>query len=1409
MTRVPRDRPLPLSFAQQRLWFIHELDPASAAYHVPLALRVHGALDVPALERSIRETVRRHEALRTVFTAVDGEPFQVVTESLPLFLPEVDLRGFAGEAREAELRRLADEEAARPFDLERGPLLRAMLARADAEEWMLLLTMHHVVSDEWSVGVLVREVCALYAAFSAGREPELPELPVQYADFAVWQRAWLSGEVLERQIAWWRERLEGAPALLELPTDRPRPAVASGCGEVHTFRLPAETVRLLRVLARREGATLYMAALAAFDALLARYSGREDVVVGTPIANRTRRETEGLIGFFVNTLALRQDLSGDPEFTGLLARVRETTLGAFQHQDLPFERLVEELAPERSLAHAPLFQVMFSLQTPRGEEAAPRLPGVRLSPARGEVPAARFPGIRDALFDLELELVEEGDGLAGSLRYRTDLFDGATARRIAAHYRTLLDAAATAPGTPLSRLPLLPPEEHEQLLAFGTGPAAKTPAAPVHCVIAAQARRTPEATAVVHGDERLTYAELDARANRLANRLRAAGVGPGARVGLCVERGPAVLVGILGTWKAGGVYLPLEPGHPPERLAFLLADSGADTVVAEPHLASLLPERAARVVLLGPESGGSASDPGVHVAPDDLAYLIYTSGSTGTPKAVMAAHAQLAHTLHAARAVLRFHSGDQVAALASVAFDISLLELLAPLAAGAAVRVVPRTEVVNVEALVETVRQATVLHAVPALMRLVIDAARERGGLPGLRTLLIGGDTVPPDLLEEMREAFPGARTHVLYGPTEATIICTTWAVPDAGRIDGHPIGVPLPGVRLRVRDAGGEPVPIGVPGEIWISGGGVTRGYLARPELTVERFVEVEGEPAYRTGDRARWRADGVLEFLGRADEQVKIRGFRIEPGEVEAALREALGVREAVVLAREDAPGDRRLVAYVVPEHAGGATAAEAGGEQVEAWEAVFDDTYARDTEEADPSLNLTGWNSSFTGEPIPREEMREWVERTVERILALRPERVLEIGCGTGLLLFRVAPHAAHYHGTDFSRVALEFVKRHLGAMPQVRLSRRRADRLEGLEGEGFDTVVLNSVAQYFPGVDYLLDVLEGAAACVRPGGRIFVGDVRSLRLLPALHASVELFRAPDDLPVEHLRARVHRGVSEEQELTVDPALFEALRTRIPRIGRVVVQAKRGKYDNEVSRYRYDAVLHLDAGPPPEAPACRWSDLVDVEARLIASPGALAVLGVPDARVGRDVRALELTDPRAGVATVAEVRRALAEVDPGVDPEALWALGERLGRRVEVRPGRAGEVDVLFHPACGGEVAFPARGAEVAPWAQYAGDPQRGRRMRELVPALRASLRGKLPEYMIPSAFVVLESFPVTAVGKVDRAALPAPDRGRSAGAGEHVAPRTSLEVRLAAVWAGALGVERVGARDDFFALGGHSL
>ncbi|HEX7243926.1 MAG TPA: amino acid adenylation domain-containing protein, partial [Longimicrobiaceae bacterium] len=778
----------------------------------------------------------------------------------------------------------------------------------------------------------------------------------------------------------------------------------------------------------------------------------------------------------------------------------------------------------------------------------------------------------------------------------------------------------------------------------------------VHDLVAEQAERTPGATAVSVDGRALSYAELAAAADRLARFLRARGVGAETRVGVCLERTAELPVALLATLRAGAAYVPLDPTYPAERLARTLADSGAPVLLTTGGLAGRFAGWRGEVVDLEAERERIASErpdaPGVEVDPDQLAYVIYTSGSTGLPKGVAVPHRALASYLAWMQRAFPLAAGDRVLQRASAGFDASVWEFWAPLLAGATLVVSPPEAQRDPAELLRVLEREriTVLQVVPSLLHPLLEQPGLEEACGTLRRLFCGGEALGAELAGRAGAAVD-AQVVNLYGPTEATIYATAHVF--AGEAGATvPIGRAVDRVRTYVVDEGGALAAGGGTGELYLGGVQVARGYLGRPELTAERFVPdpFSGEPGarlYRTGDGVRELGPGTLEYLGRIDHQVKIRGFRIEPGEIEAVLREQPGVREAVVLAREDRPGERRLVAYLLPEGGTPAGAEDAAG-QLADWETVFEDTYAGAVEGQveDPMLNLVGWNSSYTGEPIPREEMREWVERTVERILALRPERVLEIGCGTGLLLFRVAPHTGLYHGTDLSAAALALVSRHAGALPQVRLSRRAADRLEGLGGEGFDTVVLNSVVQYFPGVDYLARVLEGAVSVVRPGGRVFVGDLRSLPLLPAFHASVELFRAPGELAAEHLDARIRGGVREEQELVVHPAFWEALRVRVPRIGRVSMQVKRGGHDNEVVRYRYDVVLHLDAPAAPGAEACGWSEaggVAGVRERLASAPGALAVTGVPDARVSGDLRLLDLLG-RGGHADVAELRRAL---------------------------------------------------------------------------------------------------------------------------------------------------------------------
>ncbi|HEV2728127.1 MAG TPA: amino acid adenylation domain-containing protein, partial [Solirubrobacterales bacterium] len=965
LARVSREQELPLSFAQQRLWFLDRLEPGSGFYNSGKAVRLGGALDVRALRRALSEVVRRHEALRTTFPAVEGRPVQLVHEARPLPLDVEDLTALPEGGREAEARRLGAEEASRPFDLSAGPLLRARLLRLGPEEHVLLLTMHHIVSDGWSMSVLVNEVTALYAAYARGEESPLEELPVQYADYAVWQREYLRGEVLEKELSYWRAQLGGGPAVLELPTDRPRPAVQSYRGALAPFRLPEEVADSLRGLGRGEGCTLFMTLLAAFDVLLYRYTGQEDICVGTPVAGRTRAELEPLIGFFVNTLVLRADASGGVTFVELMRRVREVSLGAYAHQEVPFEKLVEELQPERDPSRSPLFQVMFSLlhaAGARGEAGGSPGPSVPLGLAGGEGEVA-------AKFDLTLSVTETGGGLLGVVEYNTDLFDRETAERMARHWERLLRSAAAegGAGRRVGELEMLSEQEHYQLL-YGWNETAVEPPSPaaVHALFERQAASTPDAEALVCGDASLTYSELNARANRLARHLRSLGVGPEVRAALLTDKGPDAYVSLLAIFKAGGVYVPLDPRHPRERLRFMLADSGARLLLTQRHLIPSLPEHACEVFLLDEQRGElcsySAEDVGVEVEADNLAYVIYTSGSTGRPKGVGVSHGSLSNHAAAVGRYYELSRADRVLQFASLGFDVSLEELLPTWAAGAAVVCAGGGPMGSAE-LWGAVAEAgvTVLNLPSSYWEGVTGWLAEAGEeVPGcVRLLVVGSERVTEGGARRWAGLKGAGRVRVVnaYGPTETTVTATAGDVTTAraealvvseqnggrerggaggekGEVEERSVGIGrgVGNVRAYVCGRRGELAPAGVVGELYVGGKGVARGYVGRPALTAERFVPdpysgESGARLYRTGDLARWRGDGKLEFVGRRDEQVKVRGFRIELGEIEAALLAQDGVCETAVVARDEAGGGgKRLVAYVVAGGGGTApTAAE----------------------------------------------------------------------------------------------------------------------------------------------------------------------------------------------------------------------------------------------------------------------------------------------------------------------------------------------------------------------------------------------------------------------------------------------------------------------------------------------------
>jgi amino acid adenylation domain-containing protein len=886
-----RQAELPLSFAQQRLWVIDLLEPGNPAYNVPFAASLSGELSPALLARIFAEIVRRHEALRTTFAIRADRPVQVISPEVRVELPVVDLAELPPAEREARARRLALEEARRPFDLRRGPLLRLALVRLAAREHVLLLNLHHIVSDGWSLGVLLRELEALHTAFSRGRRSPLPELPVQYADFAVWQRSWLQGEALATQLGFWKRRLAGAPHLLELPLDRPRPAVQTFDGAVHPMTLSPSLTEAVRGLCQVQGVTPFMALLAAWTVLLGRHAGQEDVVVGSPIAGRNRREIEGLIGFFVNTLALRADLSGSPTFGELLGQVRQTALDAYAHQDVPFERIVEEVAVERDLAVSPLFQVLFVLQNaPVGDLA---VPGLQISPLALDTGLTKL--------DLSLTLGEGPAGLSGALEYNTGLFDAGTAEWLTSRFLALLEAAVREPGLPVTDLPILLPAERLQLLAWNETEAPPASARCLHELFAAQAARTPEQTALVAGAERLTYAELAARAGGLARHLRSLGVGPEVRVAVCLERSPDLIAALLGVLAAGGVYVPIDPAYPAERQALMVEDSGAAVLMTRRDLEAAAIPAAPLPALLQDNSG---------VTPDHLAYLIYTSGSTGRPKGVAIEHRSAAALVAWAREEFSAEELSGVLASTSVCFDLSVFEIFVTLALGG--KILLADNALALPSLPEA-GEVRLLNTVPSAAAELVRS----GGLPAsVRTVCLAGEPLPAALAARLYATGTVERVLNLYGPSEDTTYSTGALVPR--EVDRAPaIGRPIRGTRAHVVDRSGALVPPGVAGELWLAGAGLARGYLGRPELTAERFTPDPlggpGDRVYRTGDLVRRRSDGELEFLGRIDHQVKLRGFRIELGEIEAVLGSHASMRECVVAVREDL-----LVAWVCLEPA-----------------------------------------------------------------------------------------------------------------------------------------------------------------------------------------------------------------------------------------------------------------------------------------------------------------------------------------------------------------------------------------------------------------------------------------------------------------------------------------------------------
>ena len=901
---VARRKNLPLSFVQQRLWFIEQMTPDSPQYNIFEAIRFEGVLDVSALRRSINEIIRRHEILRTNFKTLEGQPIQEIALSLELPLPLIDWRSLSPNERQAKLSSLVNQEAMKPFNLAEEPLLRITLIHLDEAEYVAVLTMHHIISDAWSIGILIRELTLLYKAFSQGEGTLLTELPIQYADFATWQRQWLQGDVLERQLAYWKKQLDRHPPVLQLPSDRPRPKVKTFRGASSSFSIPLDLTKKLKALSQKEEVTLFMTLLAAFKTLLYRYSGQEDILVGSPIANRNQKETEQLIGFFVNTLVLRTNLSGNLTFRDLLLRVKQVALEAYDHQDLPLEKLVEELNLERDLSYDPLFQVMFVLQNTPVEDL--QLGNLKLSLVPQKNSTAKF--------DLTLSMSETDSEIVGLFEYNTDLFDESSIARLSRHFIGLLLGIVHHPELPISQLPLLTAAEQQQILFEWNDTQIEYPQnLCFHQLFAERVAQTPDAVALVFQEQQLTYRELNRCANQVAHYLQKRGVKPEFKVGLCIERSPEMIVGLLGILKAGGAYLPLDPTYPPERIDFMLSDSEVSILLTTQKLKSQLPELPIQIICLDTEdlTEENPTNPDSKVTVNNLAYLIYTSGSTGTPKGVLVSHEGLVNLTQDKIKTCQVRANSRILQFFSLSFDASIPEIVMALGSGAALYLGTVTDLLPGQALLEFLRQHAITHiTLPPSALAVLPTAE----LPDLQMVLVGGEAPSPELIAQWSK---GRLFINAYGPTETTVNSSMVECGNGKSL--LPTVRPAANKQLYILDLNLQPVPVGVPGELHIGGVGLARGYLNRPRKTAETFIpnlfsDIPGERLYKTGDLACYLSDGQIQLLGRLDHQVKIRGFRIEPGEIEARLNQHPEIRESIVVVREDRRDDKQLVAYVV---------------------------------------------------------------------------------------------------------------------------------------------------------------------------------------------------------------------------------------------------------------------------------------------------------------------------------------------------------------------------------------------------------------------------------------------------------------------------------------------------------------
>lgn len=1427
---------VPLSFTQERLWFVYSLDPESSAYNIPILLRFKGKLNTEILEKSIGEIIRRHESLRTNFKNVEGQPVQVISENVSFTLSKTDLRDADKNKKEDEAKKIIQNEVDKAFDLTSDLLFRARLIAMEDDENLLIINFQHIIFDGWSIDIFFNELSHIYESLSEGNKISLNKPKIRYSDYSIWQRNYLKGNTYKKLLDYWKDQLDDAPSIINLPADHPRPKIQTYKGKTKSLKLPFDLYGDLKSLSKQEGVTLYILLLAAFKVFLYRYTAQEDFTVGTFIASRNRIEIENLIGFFANTLVMRTEIGDTPAFTEFLKRVRDVSLSAHAHQDMPFEKLVAELQKQRDFSYNPLFQVMFDLQN----EQVAKIKNLEIKSLPVHHTASKF--------DLSLVYDELAEGLIANIEYNTDIFDDSTIDRMLLHLQTLLKEIVKNRESRVSEFSLIPdPDTEKDFLNRVNSTEKFYPQDKlIHKIFEEQTSATPGLPALFFNDKKISYKDLNATANQLARYLQKSGMKKESLVGIYADRSIEMVTGMLAVMKAGGAYVPLDPAYPRDRISYMIRDSNAEFLLTQEKYIDELPENNSKVISLDTDlekiSSESSENLDAEINPENIFNIIYTSGSTAKPKGVMEMHKNVLNRFFWMWEKYPFGKDEKCCQKTALSFVDSIWEILGPLLKGVPSVIIPDEVLKDPQLFVETLskNKVTRIVLVPSLLNAILESVDDlKNKLPDLKYWFTSGEALTKELAQKFEDKISDKNLINLYGSSEVAADVTYFEVKNSSSLVCIPIGKPIANTKIFILDKNLKPVPAGIVGELFVSGKNLAKGYLSQPGMTAERFLKnpFDDSPSlmYKTGDLARYLPDGNIEYKGRVDQQVKIRGYRIELQEIETVLKENSSVADCIVDAKTFKDGDKRLVAYIIPDYkkinSEQEKISEISDEFSSQWKTVWEDTYKQSTTE-NKTFNTIGWNSSYTGKPIPENEMKVWLDTTIDRIIKLKPKRVLEIGVGTGMLMFRVAPHSEKYVGTDISPESIRYLNEQLKlpeySLNNVELIEKKADDLSGFEENSFDTVIINSVVQYFPSIEYLYKVIEGVVKLVAPGGSIFIGDVRNLPMLESFHASVQLHHSEDTVTVEELRSRIEKNIENEKELVISPEFFRDLKINLPKIGAAAAEPKRGYNDNEVSSYRYDVTLTLKKKREDKVTeVLDWKknklSLEKVRQILEGKPEVLKIKNIPDARIIKDVKTLELLGDTDKINNCSEIREKLSKsnFNNAEQPENFWKLENEIPYNVNVsilNSAGDGTYEVIFelkenqitnkngiHKDGDEEVS----GRTMKPLNQYANNPIQQEIAKNLIPQLRSHVQEKLPDYMTPFAFVILDKFPLTPSGKINRRGLPVPEQKSFSKESEYAEPQDELELKLVNIWEKILDTKPIGIRDNFFSLGGHSL